>query len=338
MPSQDLALTITQAGFDAFAIMPVRPLTNMLPILAEAQRENRYPDFVDKDFKKRIDPHNLQKDAQSIIALAVSYNTGHPGPTPLLYGTVSRSAWGRDYHHVLNERMDQIITSLKRDFGAKKCSKAVDTSILIDRALAIEAGLGYPGSNCAVYVPPYGSWVFLGEILVDIELPTSTKAKQSNWACPVECDLCIKACPTNALFAPGKIKPQRCISYLTQMSGIIPLDLRSKIGNRLWGCDTCQQACPQNQKAALSSLQEFKPILGPHINLPEVLKLNKTEFFQQFGATSMAWRGKNVIQRNACIVLGNQATKEALPILEKTAQKHPSPMVREAALWAVERI
>ncbi len=329
---------ISNAGFDAFAIMPATPVDKMGPILKQAQAEGRYPPFVDPDLKKRIDPRALQPSAQSVISLAVSYYTGDAGPRPALHGTLSRSAWGIDYHLVLNKRMDKLIAGLKRYFGAARCSKAVDTSFLVDRALAIESGLGFPGSNCCVYVPPYGSWVFLGEVLVDVLLPMTQKYKTANWANPVECPACVKACPTKALIAPGKIRPERCLSYLTQKSGSIPLEFRDKLGTRLWGCDTCQQACTINRSAAISPHREFKPIVGPHIPLLPLLEMNNHQFRAQFGRSSLAWRGKNVLQRNACIVLGNEGSKDAIPGLYKAVRTHPSPNVREAAEWAVGKI
>lgn len=338
MNAQELQTAIYEAGFDAFTIMPARSVDSMLPKLREAQEENRYPDFVDPDISKRIDPKNLQRGAKSIISLAVSYATGDPGPNPTLHGTISRSAWGIDYHRILNERMDRIIDYLKEHVGAEECTKAVDTSFLIDRAIAVEAGLGYPGNNCAVYVPPFGSWVFLGEILVDVDLPPTKNKGQDNWSCPAKCDRCVRACPTGALFAPGKIKPQLCISYLTQMPGSIPLEFRDKIANALWGCDICQQVCPVNQEVRLSPHEEFQPIVGPHVDLRPLLDLTRKGFLEQFDRTSMAWRGKNVILRNACIILGNQRNPEALPILEKIAQKHPSTIVQDAASWAVRKI
>lgn len=329
-----LSRAIFQAGFDAFGIIPAQPVAQMGPILEAAQREGRYPDFVEQDVAKRLDPRNLQPSAKSVISLAVSYYTGNPGPTPPLHGTVSRSAWGLDYHTVLSERMELVIAHLQDYHGAEECTKAVDTSFLIDRALAVEAGLGYPGSNCAVYVPPYGSWVFLGEILVDVELP-ATAGQGEGWGCPADCRICVEACPTNALIAPGKIRPQRCLSYLTQMSGSVPLEFRKKLGRRLWGCDTCQQVCPVNKKAALSRHSAFQPLDRPHLPLLPLLELGKREFQEKFAPTSLAWRGKNVLQRNACLVLGNERNRDALPLLEKTAREHPSPMVQEAAQWAL---
>ena len=334
---ESLAEVIWEAEFDAFAVMPARPLKRMLPLLRQAQEEGRYPDFVEQNVEKRIDPRHLQASAKSVLALAVSYNTGPPGPAEPLHGTISRYAWGLDYHRVLHSRMDRLIDYLRERLGARECTKAVDTTFLVDRALAVEAGLGYPGSNCAVYVPPFGSWVFLAEILVDVALPP-TSPPGGNWSCPVGCDLCVRACPTGALLAPGRIKPQRCLSYLTQMTGPIPLDLRGKLGSRLWGCDTCQQACPINRKAPHTRHAEFAPLVGPHVPLLPLLDLTNQEFKERFGPTALGWRGKNTLQRNACIVLGNQREQAALPTLQKTAQEHPSSVVREAAAWAVQRL
>ena len=332
-----LSNAIHAAGFNAFAIMPATPLEKLLPILEEAQAEKRYPAFAHPDLEKRINPQTLQPSAQSIISLAAAYYTGDPGPTPPLHGTISRSAWGRDYHRVLDERMDKVVHFLREHCGAHECTKAVDTSFLVDRALAVEAGLGYPGSNCAVYVPPFGSWVFLSEILVDVELPPTKKEGQDGWSCPIECDACIRACPTQALIAPGKIKPQRCLSYLTQTSSF-PEEFREKLGTRLWGCDTCQQACPINRQVEPISDPNFEPLVGPHVPLLPLLAMDKQEFEATFGQTSIAWRGKNVLQRNACIVLGNQRDPRALGPLQETVQNHPSPAVRAGALWAIEKI
>ncbi len=334
---ENLQKAAHDAGFDGIGVTTASPLEHMKPILEQAKDEGRYPDFVEQDVDRRINPRSVLENAVSVIAVAVAYKTVEPGPTPPLHGTVSRSAWGLDYHRELEKRMDQLIIFLKEHYHAKACVKAVDTSPLIDRAIAIESGLGIPGDNCAVYVPPFGSWVFLGEILVDAVLPLGTTSSVPTKTC-VECQACIKACPTQALYAPGKIKPQRCISYLTQKSGQIPLEFRETIKNSLWGCDICQQACPQNQSAKVSRHREFRPIVGPHIPLIPLLSLSNKEFKDMFGPTSMAWRGKNTVQRNACIILGNQGHPEAVEPLRQCAASHPSDTVREAANWALRKI
>ena len=264
---EELRRAAYNAGFDGVGVTTAAPLQYMKPILKRAKEEGHYPDFVEQDVDRRINPRFVLKNAVSVIAVAVAYKTVDPGPTPPLHGTVSRSAWGLDYHRELDKRMDRLIPFLKDRYHVQTWFKAVDTSPLIDRAIAIEAGLGIPGDNCAVYVPPFGSWVFLGEILVDVPLPFSTPSPSPMKAC-VECEACIKACPTQALYAPGTIRPQRCISYLTQKSGQIPLEFREKIRNSLWGCDICQQACPQNRSAKTSRHPEFQPIVDPYSLIP----------------------------------------------------------------------
>lgn len=343
MAVERLSEIIFAAGFSAFAIMPAVSLTKLLPILEAAKQEKRYPAFAHPDLKKRINPQALQPSAQSLICLASAYYQGDPTPNPPLHGSITRSAWGRDYHLILEERMDLIITELQKNWGAKECTKAVDTSFLVDRALALKAGLGYLGGNCSVYVPPFGSWVFLSEILVDLKLPSTQKQNPdfalNPWSCPPDCDLCLKSCPTGALLAPGKIQPQRCLSYLTQMKGSVPVEYRKKLGSRLWGCDTCQQVCPQNKKVAPTTDPCFKkPLLGAHVDLLALLNMDKAEFQRVFGQTSLAWRGKNTLQRNACLILGNEGNPEALPTLKQIAQFQPSLTVQEAATWAIEQI
>lgn len=339
---EQLSEVIYQAGFGKFAVMPAKSLAGLGPILKAAQKEGRYSSFAHPEIEKRINPRALQGSAQTVICLATPYFTGNPGPTPTLHGTISRSAWGLDYHRILTNRMERIVRYLQTKLGAQECTMAVDTSFLVDRALAIESGLGYLGSNCSVYVPPFGSWVFLSEILVDLALP-STQLRDfdqpfDHQTAPLDCQVAIKACPTGALLAPGKIQPQRCLSYLTQMTGPIPEEFRSKLGTRLWGCDTCQQACPTNREVQPIQDQDFMPLIGHHIPLLPLLEMGKREFQETFGQTSMAWRGKNTLQRNACLVLGNQGNPEALPNLKQTAKKHPSVTVRDAAEWAIDAI
>ena len=152
-----------------------------------------------------------------------------------------------------------------------------------------------------------------------LNCPTKTK-QQDNWACPQGCALCVQACPTGRSLL-RKIQPKRCISYLTQMSGPIPW-LRGQNRPGLWGCDICQQVCPVNQTAQPSRHRSLVPGWSPHRVAP-LLDLTKQEFTEQFGRTSMAWRGKNVLARNACIILGNQG-KAGSASFRKTAREHPA--------------
>jgi epoxyqueuosine reductase len=326
-----------RAGLDGIAVTHARPLTYIESFLREAQAEGRYAQFAHEDIGLRLDPKNVFHAAKSVISGAVAYKTVEPGPAAPLTGRISRSAWGKDYHKVVREALERLVPFLQAEYGVKQWHIAVDDTPLIERALAGQSKLAAIGANCAAYVPPFGSWVFLGEIVVDVELPTFPETAPS-LPCEECGERCVKACPTGALMAPGKIDAKRCLSFLTQKTGAIPPEFRKKLGNRLWGCDTCQEACPINQRAKRAPREEFSPIIGPHYPLLELLAMGKAQIAQAFGETSMAWRGKNVLQRNACLILGNQKAAAALPVLKDTADHHPSPTVREAAAWAVAEI
>lgn len=326
-----------EAGLDAVAVTHVQPQTYLSKFLQQAKDEGRYSQFAAPDINLRITPTEVFPQAKSIITGAVAYKTVNPGQAPRMHGTISRSAWGRDYHRVLKEAFARLIPFLQEEYGVKEWLIAVDDTPLVERALSAQSGIAKIGPNCAAYVQPYGSWIFLGELLVDVELEPFS---QENEGPPCEaCDLrCVKACPTNALVGPGLIDARRCLSFLTQKTGTFPEELRDRLGSRLWGCDTCQQVCPANRIAETSRHSDFEPIVGPHFPLIELLSLTKKEYQQIFGETSIAWRGKNVLQRNACLILGNQRAEEALPLLEQIAVEHPSEVVREAAQWAVKKI
>lgn len=326
-----------EAGLDAVAVTHARPLTYLEDFLRAAQREGRYAQFAAADISQRLDPTLVLKEAKSVITAAVAYKTVDPGPSPRLTGRISRAAWGKDYHLVVREALERLVPFLQEEYGVQKWSIAVDDTPLPERALAAQAQLAALGDNCAAYVQPFGSWVFLGEIVVDVELPIIFHT-----APPPPCaqcgERCVKACPTGALLGDGNMDASRCLSFLTQKTGAIPLEFRKKLRSRLWGCDTCQEVCPANKGAAPARHSKFAPTVGPHFPLLDLLAMSNAQFKETFSGTSIAWRGKNVLQRNACLILGNQKAVEALPQLKDTAAHHPSPVVREAAAWAVNEI
>lgn len=325
------------AGLDAIAVTHARPLEGLREFLLDAQAQGRYAQFAEQNIDRRLDPRAVLPEAKSVVTAAVAYKTVEPGQAAKLTGRISRAAWGRDYHKVVREALERLVPFLQAEYGVRRWHIAVDDTLLVERALAHRAALAALGANCAAYVPPYGSWVFLGELVVDQELP-ACPGKAAALPC-AECGYrCVKACPTGALQAPGIIHAGRCLSYLTQKTGDIPEEFRTKLGSRLWGCDTCQDVCPANKEAEKARCQEFAPKVGPHFPLLELLTMDNRRFAEVFGETSIAWRGKNILQRNACLVLGNQKAGEALPVLIDTAAHHPSPAVRTAALWAVKQI
>lgn len=216
-----------------------------------------------------------------------------------------------------------------------KLLSMVDTGALSDRAVAERAGIGWSGKNCAVLSPELGSWIYLGEIITDLPLPPDSALPEG---CG-DCTLCIDACPTGALVGPGQLNAQRCISYITQTKGFVSDEMKLKIGNRLYGCDTCQIVCPVNRKIDIRHHPELLP--DPEVAKPllrPLLSMGNREFREKFGSSSAAWRGRKPIQRNALIGLGNFRDAESVPDIAVVLRDDPRPELREAAAWALGRI
>lgn len=244
-------------------------------------------------------------ECKSIIAIAISYNVDFkPRPEGEFYGKLSKSSWGLDYHIVLKDKMEQLIGRISKgiEFNYRYF---VDTGPLVDREIARKAGIGYYGKNCNIINDELGSFIFLGYILTDLELEPDTPVEEK---CG-DCNICIKSCPTNALYKPYRLNPNRCISYLTQTKNQIEDELKSKMGRSIYGCDICQRVCPKNISAKKSIHKEFIPTNG-YIELDEIFNISNKEFKRKYGHMAFSWRGKGIIKRNADIIYNNIAKKD----------------------------
>lgn len=285
--------------------------------LIEKRKNAKYTSFEEKNIEKRIDPKLTMENVKSIIVVGISYNTDfkaqniHP-----LNGEISMSSWGLDYHRVLNDKMVKLIGSLKKEISFEY-KAFVDTGPLVDRELARKAGLGFYGKNCSIINDKYGSFIFLGYILTNMEIKPDIPVEDD---CG-DCDLCLKACPTGALETAYNINPNRCISYLTQTKDIIPVELRQKMGRSIYGCDICQRVCPRNKDIRISQHKEFIPkVTEGAIDLEELLFISNRNFKNKFGSISASWRGRNTLKRNAIIAIGNMGDESNIPILLKTRE------------------
>ncbi|AFC27450.1 YhbA [Paenibacillus mucilaginosus 3016] len=327
-------------GIDKIGFASAEPFTELRDIL-ERHREKGYESgFEERDIAKRVDPALTMERPRSILSIAVAYPSKLPNPPrsePGRYrGILSRSAWGTDYHHVLRDRLQKLENWIRAEVPGARTVSMVDTGVLVDRAVAERAGIGWIGKNCSVITPEWGSWVYLGEMVTNVPFPPDVPVLQD---CG-DCTLCIDACPTGALVGPGQLNAQRCVSYLTQTKGIIEDDeLKRKIGNRLYGCDTCQIVCPKNKGIHADHHPELqpdpeqvKPLLVP------LLQMTNREFKEKFGTSSASWRGRKPIQRNAILALGNFRDREALPELLRVLRTDERPEIRATAAWAVGRI
>jgi len=321
-------------GIDVIGFTDVKPFFETEKAINLRKKKDRLV-FENREFIKGCNPKDLLEGARSIISLAVSYpiarinkETRHSAG---YYGRISAYSLGLDYHKVLYDRMNHIIQYIQDMRGSRPFNYKtfVDSGALVDKAAAWRSGIGWFGKNTLIYTEGYGSGVFLGEILCDLDImpdkPLTSKCGN--------CDLCIKACPTGALESPFTLDPYKCISYITQMSGFIPREKRDVIGNWIYGCDICQEVCPFNKRENSGIL----PVIEGCIDLVKLLKMQNKEFNNYFGKTALCWRGKNVIQRNAVIAMGNIGDEGAVRYLVELLQ-HPSPLVRGHVPWALRKI
>lgn len=333
---QDVAVEL---GIDDIGFASADPFLSLKAVLQDRRDKGYESGFEERDINKRIYPELSLEQPASLISVAVAYPSKMENPPKSepgnRRGIMARSAWGRDYHYVLREAMDRLERFILERVPEARIENMVDTGALVDRAVAERAGIGFKGKNCAIISPKWGSWIYLGELITNLPFPPDTPVTEG---CG-DCTKCIDACPTEALVGPGVLNAQRCISFLTQTKGFVEDDFMVKIGNRLYGCDTCQIVCPKNKGKSWNHRPELQP--NPEQAKPlllPLLDLTNREFKERFGDTAAAWRGKMPIQRNAVIALGNFKDAAAVPKLIDVMVRDPRPVLRGTAAWALSRI
>lgn len=286
------------------------------------------------------DPRNLMPGVQTIVSLGISYLSDspiQPSAPGEPRGRVARYAWGLDYHEVFKDKLWALHTYVREQLGRDVEARAlVDTARIVDRAVAQRAGLGWYGKNTNLLSRERGSWVLLGELLLDVVLPPDEPVKTSCGACT----RCLPSCPTGALIAPGVLDNNRCISYLTiEHKGVIPREMRPLMGEWVFGCDICQDVCPVNRKATPANHPEFSPDqgIGSSPSLIELMEMDEEEFRARYRHSPVKRAKLQGMQRNAAIALGNIGDPSAVPVLTN-ALNGPYELVRGHAAWALGRI
>lgn len=294
--------------------------------------------WLARNAEKRVEPERVLPNAKSVIALAVSYQAenrkseiGNPKS-----GVIARYACYPDYHDILADKLKALTAAVNELGGANTRSLwYVDTGPILERDLAQRAGLGFVGKHTNLISRTLGNWIFLAEILTTLELEPDPPEKNRCGSC----SRCITACPTRAITAPFQLDARLCISYLTiELKGVIPVELRPLIGNRIYGCDDCLAACPWNKFAREGRL--MKPHSRADLALPdlfELLQLDDAGFKLKFAGTPMLRTKRRGVLRNVCVALGNVGTEAAVPALQKAAS-NPEPLIVEHARWAIEQI
>ena len=284
--------------------------------------------YMARGVERRRDSRQAVPGATHAIVVALDYGGKEPD------GPVARYARGRDYHDVMIERLGELHRWLETEVGHAVAGKAyVDTGPILERDLARKAGMGWIGKNTMLINPRLGSFFFLGELLVALDVEPDEPFVADHCG---TCTRCLDACPTGALVAPGVMDARRCISYLTiELKGAIPEALRAGVGEHVYGCDVCQDVCPWNVRFA-HTLED--PALAPRaqIEAAEMLALDEAEFRERYRGTAVTRAKRRGLARNAAVALGNRGDASALPVLERAASEDPDPVVREHAAWAIE--
>jgi epoxyqueuosine reductase len=367
-------------GFDLCGVAPVALAKSTdNPTEAAMGELGRLPEWLAHGYAgdmkylndpRRVDPSLILEGVQSLIVVALNYNTDYPYSTDArpdstsLRGWISRYAWGDDYHEIISKKLAALVAEMRAQFAEPFDARFyVDTGPVIERIAAKYAGLGWLAKNTCLINEHLGSWLFLGVIVTTLELaPSLTAGEPPSPDLCGNCRLCLDACPTQAFPEPYVLDARRCISYLTiELRGPIPEELRANMGRAAIGCDICQDVCPWNRKAPATRLAEFLPrrIDAPEsgqpapengvrsLFLPELeslASLTQEDFSRIFRGSAVKrarWRG---LVRNACVSLGNaqithgsDAHRRISLLLSRLADSDDA-LIAEHARWALARL
>jgi epoxyqueuosine reductase len=360
-----------ELGFDLIGVAPA----------ARAPHADAYAAWVDagyaatmgymaRDVARRQDPRQVLPGARSVVVVGLSYFVADP-PADLWNdpsrGRIARYAWGLDYHEVMTPRLRQLADFVAGEAGRETRQRVyVDTGPVLERDMAARAGLGFTGKNTCLISPALGSYLFLGEILTDLDLspdPSPERgvertspfplrearpgsAARARWGRGVRlgtcgaCTRCLVACPTHAFPAPYVLDSNRCISYLTiELKGSIPPDLRSLMGNWIFGCDICQAVCPWPRRFARPARDPFLRFEPERVapKLLDLISLTGDGFRARFAGSPVLRAKRRGLLRNVAVALGNWGDAQAMPALRR-ALDDPEPLVREHAAWALDQM
>jgi epoxyqueuosine reductase len=255
--------------------------------------------WMEREPDKRSDPRVLMPGAKSVIVAVLNYYTDHEHPDDPLHGKISRYAWGDDYHDVLKDKLKQLLAWIvlhRPETSGKAC---VDTAPIMDKAWAARAGLGFIGKHSNLITKEFGSWVFIGEILLDVELDYDEYETQGHCG---TCTACLDACPTGAIVEPFVVDSRRCISYATieLRDEILPNEITENLNGWLYGCDICQDVCPWNRFEKPTLEERFEPRLGEtSLDLDQLERMEHEEYVERFRRSAMKRTKLGGLKRNA---------------------------------------
>ena len=339
--SEQVKAHAAAVGFDLCGVSPVADFPELRYLrewLANGYHGEMH--YISRNADRRSDVRAVLPEARCVIMLGTVYNTDRPYSTERSNAgaaTISRYAWGDDYHEVIGARMSQLIEAVRPAAGDFVYKAYVDTGPVQERVYAKHAGLGWIGKNTCLISQDLGSWLFLSAIICDLNLEPDAPATDH---CG-RCTLCLDACPTGAIVAPYELDARRCLSYLTiENKAGIPAEYRDAVGSHAYGCDICQDVCPWNSKAAISLAQPWQPRPAlDAVQLLDLWRMRDDDLRTALKGSPMKRAGIRRLRRNLAVALGNANDPAAAEALRaSTEETSQDPLVREHVAWAAEKL
>lgn len=325
-------------GFDLVGYAPARPLEEEREPLEEYLEKGWHGcmEWLRRPKEKMLRPDLILKDARSVISLGINYfNDKWEHPSQGFYGSFSRYTYGKDYHSTIGSKVAELIRFLRKEAQCK-VQYFVDDGPILEKKWATQAGIGWRGKNSLIYTEAYGSWIFLAELIANIELEYDGADEEDRCG---DCTMCMDSCPTGAIESPYRLNASRCISYHNiEIKEAVPESVRSLLGNTLYGCDICQEVCPLNNVAQPTQEDLFLPqnhILD--LSLHDLRDLSEARFQKLFKESAVVRGGRKRLLGNIALILGNTHSEDAIQPLAGLF-KEEEQIVRIHTAWALGQI
>lgn len=299
--AENIKLKAADIGFSKVGIVAPEPLIEENARLIDWLGRGFHGEmaWMEREPEKRTDPRILFPDAKSIVIVALNYFTPYRHETDANTGKISRYAWGDDYHDVVREKLTELLSWIKSEDPSVDGKICVDTAPMMDKAWAVRAGLGWLGKHSNVITTELGSWIFIGSLLLNIELEYDTQTIEDHCG---SCTACLDACPTNAIVEPYVVDSRKCISYVTiELRGDeLPENVADKLDGWIYGCDICQDVCPWNRFEQPTEMTRFEPRLGEtSLGLNVISEMTHEEYVPRFRRSAIKRTKLAGLKRNA---------------------------------------
>lgn len=328
-----------ELGFDAVGIARVDPLAareHYEAWLAAGRHGEMGYLATERNRARRADPGLVLPNLRSVICVALCHEPGVDAAANERRGRIARYAAGDDYHDVMGDALRALERCVTETLPGARALGYVDTGAILERGWAERAGLGWIGKHSGLISPKIGSWLLLGEVLVDRELEPDAPLGRDHCG---TCTRCLAACPTGAIVAPRQVDARLCISYLTiELRGPIPIELRPLVGDWIFGCDVCQEVCPWNRFAPPARAARLHSRALAGWTLERFLELDEAAFKELFTGSPIRRARRAGFLRNVCVALGNRGAADSAPALMRTLERDPDALVRQHAAWALGEI